>query len=155
NWGYASSPLYFNGKVIIQVLQGFRTSDPSYLVALDGITGKPVWRIERKTDARSESPDAYTTPALLTYSGKVQIVISGGDYVTGHNPENGQEIWRAGGLNPYRNQNFRIVASPVVADGMIYAPSRQKPLLALRAGGTGDVTTSHLAWKWDDKGGPD
>jgi outer membrane protein assembly factor BamB len=38
---------------------------------------------------------------------------------------------------------------------MIYAPTRQRPLLALRAGGTGDVTTSHLAWKWDDNGSPD
>ena len=65
------------------------------------------------------------------------------------------EIWRAGGLNPGRNPNFRIVASPVVADGMIYAPSRRRPLLALRAGGTGDVTRTHLAWQWDDRGGPD
>ena len=38
---------------------------------------------------------------------------------------------------------------------MIYAPSRNRPLLALRAGGTGNVTQSHLAWKWDDRGGPD
>jgi outer membrane protein assembly factor BamB len=155
NWGYASSPLLYGGNLIIEVLHGNNTTDPSYLVALNGLTGKEVWRRIRPTDALRESPDAYTTPALLTYGGKVQIVVSGGDYVTGHDPKNGQEIWRAGGLNPGRQPNYRIVASPVVADGMIYAPSRRRPLLALRAGGTGDVTKSHLAWKWDDRGGPD
>jgi outer membrane protein assembly factor BamB len=155
NWGYASSPLLYGGKLIIEVLQGFNTTDPSYLVAFDGLTGKAVWRRERPTDAVRESPDAYTTPALLAFGGKTQIVVSGGDYVTGHDPETGREIWRAGGLNPGKNANYRIVASPVVADGMIYAPSRRRPLLALRAGGVGDVTTSRFAWKWDDRGGPD
>src|SRR5260221_13993330 len=118
--------------VIIEVLSGLKSIDPWYLVAFAGLRGKEVWRKVRTTDALRESPDAYTTPALLTFGGKVQIVVSGGDYVTGHDPETGREIWRAGGLNPDRQANFRIVASPVVADGMIYAPSRRRPLLALR-----------------------
>src|SRR5205823_5094698 len=155
NWGYASSPLLYGGNLIIQVLHGNNTTDPSYLLALDGLTGKEVWRKIRPTDAIRESPDAYTTPALLHIGGKDEIVISGGDYVTGHDPKTGTEIWRAGGLNPARQPNYRIVASPVVADGMIYAPSRRRPLLALRAGGTGDVSRTHLAWQWDDRGGPD
>jgi outer membrane protein assembly factor BamB len=155
NWGYASSPLLLDGKLIIQVLHGFNPDCPSYLVAFNAATGKEVWRVQRKTDAVRESPDAYTTPALLTYNGKRQIIISGADYVTGHDPETGKEIWRAGGLNPMKAFNYRIVASPIVAGGMIYVPSRRRPLLALRPGGTGDVTTSHLVWKWDDNGAPD
>jgi len=155
NWGYASSPLLYDGKLIIEVLHGAKTDDPSYLAAFDGVTGKVLWRQERPTDAPQESPDAYTTPALLTYNGKMQIVVSGGDYVTGHDPATGVEIWRAAGLNPRKSPNYRIIASPVVKDGMIYAPTRQRPLLALRAGGAGDVTTSHLAWKWEDDGAPD
>lgn len=155
NWGYGSSPLLFEGKVIIEVLHGNNTDDPSYLVAFDAASGKVAWRKERPTDAERESPDAYTTPAVLTVGGKKQIVVSGGDYVTGHDPETGEELWRAGGLNPGKSPNFRIVGSPVVSDGMIFAPTRQKPLLALRAGGQGDVTQSHLAWKWDETGGPD
>jgi len=155
NWGYASSPLLYGTKLIVQVLHGMKTDDPSYIVAFDAATGKALWRQERPTDALSESPDAYTTPALLEYAGKTQIVIAGGDYVTGHDPETGKEIWRAAGLNPQKNRNYRIVASPSVVDGMIYAPSRQRPVLALRAGGTGDVTESHLAWKWDGVGAPD
>ena len=155
NWGYASSPLLYKGNLIIEVLHGNNTDDPSYVVALNGTTGKPLWRIERPTDAVRESPDAYTTPALLVHRGKPQIVISGGDYVTGHDPATGKELWRAGGLNPRKAPNYRIVASPVVKDGMIFAPSRNRPLLAVRAGGVGDVTGTHVAWKWEEPGGPD
>ena len=107
------------------------------------------------TDAIRESPDAYTTPALLMTSGQPQIVISGGDYVTAHDPDSGEEIWRAGGLNPRKDGNYRIVGSPVVVGQMVYAPSRKTPLLALRAGGAGDITTSHLEWAWDGAAAPD
>jgi outer membrane protein assembly factor BamB len=155
NWGYGSSPLLFDGKVIVEVLHGMRTDDPSYLVAFDGNKGSVVWRKERPTDAPNESPDSYSTPAVLIVNDKPQIVVSGGDYVTGHDPATGEELWRSGGLNPMKNGNFRSVNSPVIADGMIYAGTRQKPVLALKAGGKGNVSESHLAWKWDDDGGPD
>ncbi|HEY6228945.1 MAG TPA: PQQ-binding-like beta-propeller repeat protein, partial [Verrucomicrobiae bacterium] len=78
-----------------------------------------------------------------------------GDYVTAHDADTGSEIWRAAGLNPRRNQNYRIISSVTVKDGMIFAPTRQRPLLALRAGGKGDVTESHLAWKYEEEGAPD
>jgi outer membrane protein assembly factor BamB len=155
NWGYGSSPLLFDGKVIVEVLHGMRTDDPSYLVSYDGATGKVLWRKERPTDAPSESPDSYSTPALAMVNGKPQIIVSGGDYVTGHDPATGNELWRSGGLNPNRNPNFRSVNSPVVADGMVYAGTRQKPVLALRIGGEGDVTEKNLVWKWTEDGGPD
>ncbi len=155
NWGYASSPLLVDGKLIIQVLHGYRTDDPSYIVAFNALTGQPVWRQERTTDAVAESPDAYTTPALLTFGGVTQVVISGADYVTGHDLTTGKEIWWAAGLNPEKDGSYRIVASPLVVADMVYVPTRKKPLLALRAGGTGDVTRSHLVWKWDGAGSPD
>jgi len=153
NWGYASSPLLHKGVLYVEVLHGMKTDDPSYVLAIDGTTGKTRWRVERPTDAMSESPDAYTTPALLRYDNKEEIVISGGDYVTGHDLATGAELWRAGGLNPNRDRNYRIVASPFVADGMIFVSSRVRPLLALRAGGRGDVSKSHLVWTTDQ--GPD
>jgi outer membrane protein assembly factor BamB len=154
NWGYASSPLLLDSKLIIQVLQGYGEGG-SYVVAFDGATGKQLWKKERPTDAIRESPDAYTTPALLVADGKKQFVINGGDYVTAHDAESGSEIWRAAGLNPRRNQNYRIISSVIVKDGMIFAPTRQRPLLALRAGGKGEVTESHLVWKYEEEGAPD
>jgi len=153
NWGYASSPLLHEDALYVQVLHGMKTDDPSYLMRIDKMTGETVWRVERPTHAIRESPDAYTTPALLRYDGKTEIVITGGDCVTGHDPATGQELWRADGLNPLNDASYRIVASPVVNGNIIYAPTRERPLLALRAGGRGDVTETHRLWSFDH--GPD
>jgi hypothetical protein len=153
--GYGSSPLLLDGKLIVQVLHGQLTDDPSYVFALNAGDGSVLWRVERPTDARNESPDAYTTPAVLETGGRKQIVILGGDYVTGHDADTGAEIWRSGGLNPRRAWNYRIVPSPTVREGMIFAPSRHTPLLALRTGGRGDVTGSHVAWRWTGRAAPD
>lgn len=155
NWGYGASPLLYKDRLIIPVLHGMHTDLPSYVVAYDKLTGKRLWKQIRDTDARRESPDAYTTPVVLRHKGKDQIVISGGDYVTGHDPATGKELWRSGGLNPGQEGNYRIVGSPVIADGMIYATSRKKPILALKAGGSGDITSTHLVWKWEGPGAPD
>jgi len=154
-WGYGSSPLLLDGKIIVQVLHGSTGEATSYLAAFDGQSGKLLWKHERKTDAKRECPDAYTTPTVLQHGGQTQIVIAGADYVTAHDPASGAERWRCGGLNPDQKANYRIVNSPLVAGDMIYAGSRQRPYLAIRAGGRGDVTASHMAWKFTDNGGPD
>jgi outer membrane protein assembly factor BamB len=153
NWGYASSPLLFEDALFVQVLHGMKTDDPSYVMRIDKNTGKTVWKVERPTQAIRESPDSYTTPALLKYGKNVEIVITGGDCVTGHDPATGKELWRANGLNPDNNPNYRIVASPVVFENVVYAPTREKPLLAIRGGGRGDVTESHKLWAFTH--GPD
>jgi outer membrane protein assembly factor BamB len=153
NWGYASSPLLDGDALYVQVLHGMKTDDPSYVMRIDAQTGKTVWRVERPTRAVSESPDAYTTPTLLRAGGRSDIVVSGGDVVTGHDPGTGKELWRVDGLNPDNHPYHRIVASPLVAGDLVFAPSRERPLLAIRAGGRGDVTTSHRAWSFNN--GPD
>ena len=153
NWGYASSPLLYEGALYVQVLHGMRTDDPSYVLRINATDGETVWRQERPTEAQRESPDSYTTPAVLTYDGITEIVITGGDAVTGHDPETGRELWRADGLNPTRNRAYRIVASPIIADDLIIAPTRVRPLLVLQAGGRGDVLGSHVLWEAEN--GPD
>lgn len=130
------------------------TDDPSYLLRIDKATGKTLWRVERPTRARFESPDSYTTPALLRYGNTTEIVLTGGDVVTGHDPGTGKELWRADGLNPRGDGNYRLVASPVVLGDMIFAPSRERPLLALKPGGRGDVTRSHVLWSFNNGPGP-
>ena len=152
-WGYASSPLLFEDSLYVQVLHGMHTDDPSYLLRIDKATGKTIWRVLRMTRARFESPDAYTTPALLRHGNSTEIVITGGDVVTGHDPATGQELWRADGLNPDNDGSYRIVASPVVHGDLLFAPSRERPLLALKPGGRGDVTRSHVLWSFNN--GPD
>ncbi len=137
NWGYASSPLLVDGICYIQVLHGARTDDPSYLIAINAATGETIWRVERETDAERESPDSYTTPTMLPRGGDWELVISGADYVTGHDPKNGKELWRVGGLNPERRGMYRIVATPTVIGDKLIVPSRVSPLLVLDVSGTG------------------
>ena len=153
NWGYASSPLLDSDSLYVQVLHGMKTREPSYLLRVDAGTGKNRWRVERKTDAIRESPDAYTTPLAVRVGGGLEIVVTGGDVVTGHDPATGRELWRATGLNPGNDPYNRIVASAVAAKDVVFAPSRVRPLLALRAGGRGDVSTSARLWSFDH--GPD
>jgi hypothetical protein len=131
-----------------------RTDDPSYLLRIDKDTGETVYRVERPTNARRESPDSYTTPVVVeTATGGEELVVTGGDVVTGHDLKTGTELWRMDGLNPRNNGSYRIVASPLVLDDIVFAPSRERPLLVLRAGGRGDVTDSHLLWSTNS--GPD
>jgi len=153
NWGYASSPLLYADALYVEVLHGMKTRDPSYVLRIDKKTGKTVWRVERPTEAIHESPDAYTTPALLRYDGNTEIVVSGGDCVTGHDPATGKELWRANGFNPQKDPAYRVIASPVVFDGVIYTPTRVRPLQAFRSGGRGDITETHRLWAFQN--GPD
>jgi outer membrane protein assembly factor BamB len=154
NWGYASSPLLHENALFVQVLHGMKTDDPSYVLRIDADSGKTTWRVERPTKAIRESPDSYTTPAIVEHGGARELIISGGDVVTGHDLKTGAELWRAGGLNPDNNPFYRIVASPIVGpQGLVFVPSREKPLTAVRAGGRGDVTATHVAWRFDS--GPD
>jgi outer membrane protein assembly factor BamB len=153
-WGYASSPLLHEDALFVQVLHGMRTDDPSYLLRIDKKTGRTVWRMERPTQARQESPDAYTTPVLVKTGAGLELVITGGDVVTGHDPATGKELWRVRGLNPENRGDYRIVASPVAAGGLVIAPTRESPMLAVRPGGRGDVTATNVAWSFT-RGGPD
>lgn len=153
NWGYASSPLLFEDSLYVQVLHGMKTDDASYVLRVDKKNGKTLWRVERPTTAIRESPDSYTTPTILRQGKNTELVITGGDCVTGHELATGKELWRANGLNPDNNPSYRIVASPIVFEDIIYAPTRVRPLLALRAGGRGDISSSHLLWSTAN--GPD
>ncbi len=156
-WIYSSSPLLYDGRLYIQVLHadysyegGDRRGSPadSYLLAVDPKTGEDLWKRVRESDARGESKESYGTPIPHELDGKVEILLVDGDYVTGHRSTTGKERWRCGGLNPSKRGNFRVIPSALAYDGMVYAcGARGSLLLAIKAGGRGDVTASHLAWK--------
>ncbi len=154
-FGYASSPLLTDGRLILAVLHGEQAGNPSYVIALDTATGEVLWRRERPTDAVAESPDAYSTPVLIERDGRREIVVSGADYVTAHDPATGVEVWRVGGLNPEKWGACRIVGSPVVAGDMLFVPTVEKPLQAFRLGASGAVSSDDLAWSWTGAGAPD
>ncbi len=152
--GYASSPLLHGRRLYIQVLHGMKTDGPSYVFAVDKRSGKTVWKVDRPTDADAESADNYSTPVLVTVEGKRQLVVSGGDYVTGHDLTTGRELWRMGGFNPHHERYYRTIASSLVIGDVVYTTStRGKPFIAFRAGGRGNITGKAELWKND--GGSD
>ncbi len=165
-WLYGSSPLLYQGRLYVQVLQ--RNPPPpdypsvddkptreSFLLCVDPQTGKNLWRQVRPTDAYMESQEAYSSPIPHEVNGHSEIVVLGGDYTTGHDPLTGAELWRCGGLNPRisttQKQWYRIVPSPVVSPDFIYVSGpKREPLIAIKAGGTGTITDSHIAWSFKE-----
>jgi len=148
NHGYASTPLLHGDRLYVQVLHGMLTDDPSYVFAVDKNTGKTIWKVERPTDAISESPDNYATPQMATANGRTELIISGADYTTGHDIHTGKELWRIGGFNPTNNPAGRTIASSVVIGGNVFTTStRGRPFIAFRAGGSGDITGRSEIWK--------
>lgn len=159
-WLYGSSPLLYEGKLYIQVLQtspvpeGYthahdgKNTRESYLLCVDPQTGKNIWKQIRASEARSESKESYASPIPFEGPNGKEILILGGDCITGHNAKTGEELWRAGGLNPRNDPFWRIVPSPVSGNGIILASApKRDPVYAFKAGGKGDITASHLAWK--------
>jgi len=150
NHGYASTPLLHGDRLYVQVLHGMTTDDPSYVFAVDKRSGKTIWRVERPTEAQSESPDNYSTPVLARVDGKLHLVISGADWATGHDLETGKELWRMGGFNPDNQRAYRTIASSLVIGDMVFTTStRGRPFIAFRAGGSGLITETNQVWKND------
>ncbi len=149
NHGYGSSALYWEDVLFVPVLHGMKTDDPSYILAIDAASGETIWRQERPTDARMESPDAYITPVIAGAGENQVLVINGGDYATGHDPASGREVWRLGGFNPNNSPMYRVVASPVAYGDLVFVPTRVNPMKALRLG-DGDP---EILWETDR--GPD
>lgn len=147
NHGYASTPLLHGDRLYVQVLHGMKTDDPSYVFAVDKNTGKTIWKVERPTDAKSESPDNYATPQIAKVGTGEQLIISGADYVTGHDLNSGKELWRLAGFNPTDNRANRTIASSVVIDGNVFTTStRGRPFIGFKAGGSGDITGKNELW---------
>jgi outer membrane protein assembly factor BamB len=75
----------------------------------------------------------------------------GGNYTTAEDARSGEELWRCGGLNSRNDSYWRVVPSPVVADGMIIACApKREPVFGIKDGGKGLVTDTHIAWTFKE-----
>ncbi|MDA1272601.1 MAG: PQQ-binding-like beta-propeller repeat protein [Verrucomicrobia bacterium] len=156
-WTFSSSPLLYDGKLYLQVLQrdvavngrGNRDgSNDSYFLAIDPVTGKTLWRQIRPSQAVAESRESFTTPVVFEHGGRTELLVIGGDDLTGFDPITGKELWRWGTWNPNRIGHWRLVPSAVGGDGIILACApKRDPIYAIKAGGDGLLTDSAIAWK--------
>ena len=158
-WTYGASATLYDGRLFVQVLQRDepvhgrgRPEGQSYLLALEPLTGKEIWKHVRPCEARQESREAYSTPIPFEHEGRAELLVAGGDCISGHNLKTGEEFWRWGTWNPTRITHWRLVTSPVAGGGVVLACApKQAPVYAIKAGAKGTLDDSALAWKRDRK----
>lgn len=153
-WTFSSSPVLYDGTLYLQILQrdepvrgkGSRGSK-SFILALEPATGKTKWRHLRPSKAVAESLESFATPIPFLYQGRKELLVVGGDAITGHDLTTGEEFWRWETWNPEKIGHWRHVPSPVAGDGVILvcAPKRD-PIYAVAAGGNGDLSDDALLW---------
>jgi outer membrane protein assembly factor BamB len=105
----------------------------SFVVAFDKATGEERWRKER------DEATSWATPIVAQVDGKPQLIVSATERIRGYDLETGAEIWNCAGLS------HNVVASPVYADGVLYAASsyEKQAFIALNlSGARGDLSTS-------------
>jgi len=143
--GPASSPVLFEDLVVVH-LEG---TDEQFIAALDKKTGDTVWSYDRPDDLYTGIKPvylkSYQTPVIVEVEGKPQLVSNGALLVTGHEPRTGKEIWRV------RYRDDSTISRIVERDGLLFINTGGSPgasqLWAIRQGGVGDVTDSHVVWR--------
>jgi len=122
----------------------------SFLLALDPGTGKTLWKHVRPTTATDESVETYLSPVPYEGSGRPEIIIPGGECVTGHDAETGAELWRWWYQPADRQVWQRTVNSATPGDGLVYAVRpKHRSVYAIKGGGKGELGSSDLAWRID------
>jgi outer membrane protein assembly factor BamB len=140
--GPGSSPIPWRDRLFIN-FDGF---DRQYVVALDQATGNTRWQTDRDINYRSDDGDmkkAYGTPAVIEHEGRAALVSPAAVATVAYDPETGSELWKVyhGGYN--------AAARPVSAGGLVIVTTAGGDnVVAIRPGGSGDVTQSHVAWKF-------
>ncbi len=130
-WGSATSPVLYKDLILINA-----TVESESLIALDKNSGKEVWRTPG-------IKKAWCTPVLVEVDGKTEVVLNLPKKVVAYDPATGKELWSCEGV-----PDFYTCPSVVAGDGVVYAiGGRKAEAIAVRAGGRGDVTGTHLLWR--------
>jgi outer membrane protein assembly factor BamB len=131
-WGSGASPVLYKGLVLVNA-----SVESGAVVALDAKTGDEKWKAKGINSA-------WDTPVLVKLpSGEVELVVSVENWVLGLSPDTGKELWRADGVHRY------VCPSVVAHDGVVYVTGGGHTTLAVKAGGRGDVTKTHVVWRKD------
>jgi outer membrane protein assembly factor BamB len=136
--GPAGSPLLYKDRIILYQDQ----SPGAFIAAYDAASGQQRWRTARQAGV------GWGTPIAVRVLDHDEIIINGQQQVQAYDPETGRELWRCRGMGA------EVIPTPVVGYGLVFCSSgRAGPTLAIKPGGSGDVTHSHVAWS-TERGSP-
>jgi outer membrane protein assembly factor BamB len=149
--GAGSSPIIFEDLLIMN----FDGSDHQFVIALNKQTGKTVWQTKRSIDfqdldangkpaADGDYRKGFATPHVTMINGRWELISLGSKAAYSYNPVNGHELWRV-----EERAQHSASTRPVIGHGMIFYPTgfSSGQLLAVRIGGKGLITDSHVAWR--------
>jgi outer membrane protein assembly factor BamB len=148
--GPASSPVIFEELLIVH-LEG---TDRQFIVALNKETGETVWRYDRPEelytpDIQGVYKKSYQTPVFIEQDGEPHMLSNGAILVTAHEPRTGKVIWQV------RYRDDSTISRIVAGQGLLFintgGPPGGSQLWAIRPGGVGDVTDTHVVWRMTDK----
>jgi outer membrane protein assembly factor BamB len=132
-WGHSSSPVIYGDSLILLCDH----PSASYLLALDKKTGKERWKADR-----GKGRSSYSTPLVIEGAFGVELIVNSSERLDAYDPRTGQLLWYTGDANRFP------VPSAVFHDGIVYTSRgyRSGPYMAIRPGGRGDVTGTHVLW---------
>jgi len=140
--GAGSSPILFGERLIFHV----DGCDVQYVVALDKATGKTAWKTDRSVDYRQVNRyhrKGFCTPSVIESGGRLQLISPGSKAAMAYDPRTGKELWKV------RYYGWSMVPRPLFGHGLTFLviDYDHPELWAVRPGGSGDVTDTHVAWK--------
>jgi outer membrane protein assembly factor BamB len=139
-WGFGSSPVIAEGRVIVQA----DVQKGSFLAAFDVGTGKLLWRTPR-----ADVP-TWSTPTLFRAAGRSQVIVNGFRHAGGYDLQTGEPLWQLAGNGDIP------VPRPVVGNGLIFLTSAHgtlAPIYAIKPTARGNISlpagetrSEHIAW---------
>jgi outer membrane protein assembly factor BamB len=133
--GSAGSPVLYKDRIFIYQDHGGSGSLGSFVAAFNAATGAVIWKTDRVESV------GWGTPIVIDAGDRDELVVNSQGKVYAYDPDSGAELWTV------RGTTREVIPTPVVGHGLIFASSgRAGPTLAIRPGGKGDVTMTHLAW---------
>jgi outer membrane protein assembly factor BamB len=133
--GSAGSPVLYKDRVFLYQDHSGTTSTGSFVAAFDAKTGAIIWKKDRAASV------GWGTPVVIDAGDRDELVVNGQLTVQAYDPMTGAELWSVGGTTR------EVIPTPVVGHGLVFCSSgRAGPTLAIKPGGKGDVTATHVAW---------
>ena len=140
--GSAGSPVLYKDRIFLYQDHDGTPSLRSFVAAFNAKTGETMWKKDRVETV------GWGTPIVINAGERDELIVSSQRRIYSYNPENGDEFWTV------RGNTFEVIPTPVVGHGLVFVSSgRAGPTFAVKPGGKGDVTTTHVAWT-SPKGSP-